>query len=158
MKFIYLNLQELIEILSHMRVLQIRLWLFFLFLSTFSSTIAQNQQLIDSLLEKLESKISDKEQVGVLTDLAWEFFYTDTSTFNAYISDAIQLAEGIGYLEGKIDAIHTTARSYLLRGFFGTAKIYYGQTIALAREIRYEAGEAYGINGYGHLKMYMAIF
>lgn len=115
---------------------------------------AQNQHLVDSLSEKIQSSASKEQKVDALIRLSEEYFYSDTVTFWTYIGQAIELAEKIGYMEGKADAIYTSGRSYILRGLFDHAKGRYIASLQLAEQITYVKGISNSTNGFGHLKIY----
>ncbi|PKV51578.1 LytS/YehU family sensor histidine kinase [Aquimarina sp. MAR_2010_214] len=82
---------------------KILLFVVFVCINVFS-TLAQNQVKIDSLLQLLDTKITDKEKVDIYNNIALQYSSTDsTKTFN-YANEAINLSKQLNYIEGISDA------------------------------------------------------
>mgnify|MGYP001792846694 CR=1 FL=1 len=78
----------------------------FLVFICLSTAFAQNHETIDSLLEIVESDISDKVKVNIYVKIAWEYTSTDSINNKKYADKAISLAKKINYKEGEIDALY----------------------------------------------------
>ncbi|MEL7421585.1 MAG: tetratricopeptide repeat protein [Bacteroidota bacterium] len=104
--------------------------------------LAQNQQTVDSLLQVLETDVSDKKKVDTYNLIAREYSYTDSLTTAKYVNQAIELAEQISYPEGKINALSTIAWVIAVKGYPVDAEMRYKRIIQKADSMGYASGKA----------------
>ncbi|WP_025665489.1 tetratricopeptide repeat protein [Aquimarina megaterium] len=120
----------------------------FFFLIVFN-VFGQNQVKIDSLLQELKTKVSDKEKVDVYNLLADQYTSTDsTKTFN-YANQAINLAQQIKYTEGVADAYYQIAWATMLSKKYEKSAKIFQKVVDISQEIQYLKGESNGYNGLG---------
>ncbi len=115
---------------------------------------AQNQVLVDSLLQVLETNISDKEKVDVYVKIATEYRNSDSTKTYQYVNQAIQLADEINYAEGKIDALYAIGQLNLSKGNHKEAEAIFNQMTREADQYKYPKGKADGYNGLGLIYWY----
>ncbi|TPN88657.1 tetratricopeptide repeat protein [Aquimarina algicola] len=66
----------------------------------------QDEKKIDSLLKRIESKVSEKEKINLNVLLAKEYSFSDSTKTSIYAKKAIMLAEEIDFSEGIADAYY----------------------------------------------------
>lgn len=102
----------------------------------------QNQQVIDSLLQLTESNISEQEKVDTYLKIAFEHVGSDSTGANFYVAKALDIAEEIGYEEGKMDALYVQGRSLLLSGDYDNSEKYLEQLVTGSSQLEYAKGIA----------------
>ncbi len=102
----------------------------------------QNKQVVDSLLQITESDITDQERVDTYILIAFEHVGSDSTGANRYIEKALNIAESIGYDEGRMDALYVQGRSALLSGEYNRAEKYLSQLLSASNDIDYKKGIA----------------
>lgn len=113
----------------------------------FAPLYSQNQKLIDSLLLVSESEISSKEKVDNYVALARAYFPVDSMSLYFYTTRAVELADSIRYVEGKVEALVTKAGMIRIFGDYHTADSLYLGTATLSRSANYVSGEAKSYGG-----------
>ena len=103
----------------------------------------QNQQVIDSLLQVLETDVSDRERVDTYVLLADEYDLQDSVHTRIYLNKAVGLASSIGYIEGEIDALQVEGKMeiFFLEDY-ERARILSLKIFELSHENGYLRGEA----------------
>ena len=104
---------------------------------------------MDSLLKVLDSEISDRQRVDSYNELANTIHAEDSAKTIYYASQAIELADQIGYKEGKIDGLYMKAALSMSLGDIVFAAQGFQEVVDEARIIGYKKGEAKGLNGLG---------
>ena len=114
----------------------------------------QNQKAVDSLLQITESNISEQEKVDAYLQIAFEHVGSDSTGSNFYVDKALEIAERIGYEEGKMDALYVQGRSSLLSGDYSTSEKFLEQLAEDANRLNYPKGIADAAYGFGWLSYY----
>jgi len=115
-----------------------------------SLVYSQNQSEIDSLINVLQTDISEKEEVDVYVKIA-KAYGTDSSKIYQYAYRAIELAEKNGYIAGKIDADYQLGWINLLLGNYNAAIDIFNQMIQDGDRSGYLKGKTNGYNGLGSI-------
>ncbi|WP_103068044.1 tetratricopeptide repeat protein [Aquimarina sediminis] len=113
------------------------------------NVFSQNQTRIDSLLQVLKTKITEKEKVDIYNFLAIEHAESD-STKTIYFSNlAIKIAKQIKYSEGSIDSYHQIAWTNMKFGRYKRAIDIFRKTLPLIEKTNYLNGYAKMYSGLG---------
>ena len=115
---------------------------------------AQEQQSIDSLLQLLETGISDKEKVDIYTYIAEAYAKTDSVNTVKYADLAIELANKAAYPEGKIDAQYALGLSNYYLDHYTAAEDILMQVVKDAQAINYLGGQKWASSSLGLLARY----
>ena len=127
----------------------------FTLVCTFSSLLwAQKHKVIDSLHTVVSQDISDKEKVDALEAIATQYSNYSLDSTTKYAERAINLADQIGYLEGKMFSLERIGWAYMINGNLTKAETFYNRVLALAEEIDHKRGKADAFNGLGQIKNY----
>lgn len=121
-----------------------------------STGFAQNQKIVDSLLNVLETDITPKEQITTYVDLAYEYQIDDTAQMRVYTDRVLELAEEIGEEESIIsivDAMDIVGMAYSFKRLFAEAEAQFKEVLKKSEEFGYKRGEgaAYGRIGTTYL-------
>ncbi len=115
------------------------------------SVQAQNQPVIDSLLQLLETEVSDQGKVDVYVKLAGEYDRIDTLQTMRYVNLAVALADAIGYPEGSADAMYEQGWARMMVGNYDGAEAAFTEGLVLAGANNYLVGKANIFGGLGVL-------
>ncbi|MBG6132536.1 tetratricopeptide (TPR) repeat protein [Aquimarina sp. EL_43] len=126
----------------------------FSFLIVFN-VFAQNQTKVDSLLQALETNISEKEKVDTYNLLARQYSDSDSVQTSFYANQAIKIAKKINYNKGVIRSYDEIAWISMLLGNSEKAIDLHQKSIAIAKKIKYPEGEAGAYNGLGTVNNYL---
>lgn len=118
----------------------------------------QNQKVVDSLLQITESNASNKERVDIYLKIAFEHVGSDSSGYNSYIAKGLDLADSIGYEEGKMDALYVMSRSSLLSGDYERSDVYLSQLMDGSSQLNYQKGIADALYGRAWLNYYRGAY
>lgn len=110
---------------------------------------AQNQTTIDSLLQILDSNISDKEKVDAYVLMSETYSNSDSSKTTYYAQKAIALANEIKYANGKIDGLYRIAWNTMQSGQYVEATKLFNQIIDESEKNKYAHGKYRALNGLG---------
>ena len=122
---------------------------FFTVLLFYSTLRAQNQAVVDSLLQVLKTDISDKEKVDMHVKIAKEYHSSDSLNTAKFANKAIQIEEKINYNQGAIDAFFEVAWVTMIMENYPKAEGLFEQIIQKAKTINYLYGKAQELNGLG---------
>ncbi len=125
---------------------KIFLFFIFAFLHT-NSAFAQNQTKIDSLLQELKAKISNKEKVDIYNLLADEYDNVDSSKTAYYANKAITLAKPLNYYEGISNAYYEIGWATAQLGYYDEAYNIYNKVLEFAQKSKYAKGKSNAYNG-----------
>ncbi len=91
---------------------------------------AQNKVIVDSLLNVLETNISEKQKVDIYNNLAHQVRKLDSLEAMTYVNKAINIAHKIKYKEGVIDAKFEEA---YISNIYGNSQLALAQYSELAK-------------------------
>lgn len=114
----------------------------------------QNQKVVDSLLQLTESGISDREKVDAFIKIAFEHVGSDSTGANFYIKKGLDIADSIGYEEGKMDALYVLGRSSLLSGKYEKSEEQLKRLLESSNQLNYNKGIANAYYGTAWLNYY----
>lgn len=125
--------------------------LYFLWVSLFifNTTQAQNQQLVDSLLQVLNTDIALKGKVTTYLEIAEEYQNTDSSNTVKYANEAISLSNNINYHKGIINAHYTIAWVTMQFGNYNKAEYLLNNVLIESKAIDYKIGKVKAWSGLG---------
>ena len=115
---------------------------------SYSIAQAQNNNMIDSLTQLLNTSTSDKERVTLYNELAY-IQDSDSALVANYSSKAINLSKEINYPKGISDAYDNLGWAAILRGEYSSAVKIYNKAEKSAQEGSYKKGEANALRGLG---------
>ena len=140
---------------THMKVRYNRFFIpaFCLMISGICS--GQNQKLVDSLMQVLETKISSKKKVDVFVELASAYQNTDSINTALYARKAIELANEIGYIEGTIDPLYAVGVVTITKGHYVEGELLFTGMRDLAIKNNYQKGKALAYYGLGWVGLYL---
>ncbi|MEM6299061.1 MAG: tetratricopeptide repeat protein, partial [Bacteroidota bacterium] len=121
----------------------------FLIWSTALEALAQNQAIVDSLLNTLEGNLAPKQEVDNYVQIAKEYARIDSATTVKYANMAVKIAEEQKYHEGKVDALRYIGITNTNMGNYETAENILSESISLSKQHEYLSGEAWGYNRSG---------
>ncbi|GAB2487994.1 hypothetical protein GCM10027164_16600 [Algoriphagus taiwanensis] len=104
----------------------------------FSADLAKAQsdsELILELKQKLQSTTSDEEVVGLLNDIAWEYYYQDFDSAMHFANRALAMAEEMESVYWKSVSLEMKAILMELSGRFEEAIALYLEVIPLRQEV-----------------------
>ena len=110
---------------------------------------AQEYTKVDSLIQVLETGITDKKRVNAYNALAKAYWGSDSLKTADYTSKAINLAKEINYPEGISDAYYRIGVVTMRSGDHPKATELYKQALTSAQEASYKKGEGNAYNGLG---------
>jgi len=113
----------------------------------------QNHQIIDSLLEVLETPISKKERVDTYVKISEAYSGQNCLNAEDYANKAIQLAEETDYPKGRIGAYNCIAWCKVVEGHYSEASLLFNQVSEDSKRINYRLGEALGMFGIGLVQL-----
>ncbi|MBG6132534.1 tetratricopeptide (TPR) repeat protein [Aquimarina sp. EL_43] len=103
------------------------------------SALAQNPVKIDSLLQLLTTKITDKEKVDIYNNIALQYSSTDSTKTIDYANRAIHLSKQLNYIEGISNAHNSISQA--------TVKLAHSDKASdLFQKIKYAKGKAIASN------------
>ncbi len=118
----------------------------------------QNQSVIDSLLQVLETDIPDEHKVDAYVKIASSYMNSDSANTALYGSKAIELAQTIGLTEGTIDPLYPIGVVTMSKGHYDEAQQIFAQMADLALANNYQKGKAQAYYGLGWLNLYLGDF
>ncbi|WP_025665488.1 tetratricopeptide repeat-containing sensor histidine kinase [Aquimarina megaterium] len=127
----------------------------FLIVFNIINVFAQNQIKVDSLLQALETNISEKEKVDTYNLLARQYSDNDSVQTSFYANQAIKIAKKINYNKGIITSYDEIAWISMLLGNSEKAIDLYQKSIAIAKKMKYLKEEAGAYNGLGTVNNYL---
>lgn len=110
------------------------LLLYFLLIHT--QGFAQNKNLIDSLLQKLNARPTDSIQVKILAELVFLYSGNDVLTAIKYGNQGLEIANKINYPYGKVLLLRNISLAYFTRSDFTNALQYALASVEEAKKIR----------------------
>ncbi|MCE7996904.1 MAG: tetratricopeptide repeat protein [Roseivirga sp.] len=122
-----------------------------------STSFAQNQTTVDSLLNVLETDITPKEQITTYVDLAYEYQIDDTAQMRVYTDRVLELAEKIGEEESIIsivDAMDIVGMAYSFKRLFAEAEAQFKEVLKKSEEFGYKRGEGAAYSRIGTTYLY----
>ncbi len=119
-----------------------------------ASLYSQNLEVIDSLLSRIKENTNSAEAVDAYVNIALEYSGLDSIQSESYIVKAITLADSLGYLEGKADALYVISRNSMLRGDYDQSEMELGMLMDLVSSINYDKGKATALFAKGWLSYY----
>ncbi len=138
---------KLTEIMQPNRLIISVTFLFFLQSFAFASTPA-----IDSLVNVLNKKVKiDTSYVNTLNKISDEYFKISLTETMRYAQKADSIAESIGYIAGKAEAIRLTGRYYWRISDFVTAREYFDRAFELFNSVGDERGMSKCYNNFGNI-------
>lgn len=109
------------------------LLIFFRF--AFNLGFSQNQAKVDNLLQEFETTKEDTNKVIVLNKLCWEYINTDPNQSMEYATQALALAEKIGYKKGISTSLNFRGIAYDQKGSYEKALEDYAKSLSIAEEM-----------------------
>ena len=122
----------------------------FYFLTTFIA-FSQNQTKVDSLLQKLKTKSSNKEKVDTYNTIAKQYAFTDSSQTVLYANKAIELAEKTDYQEGIVDAYFQISWVNIQKGNYKESLKILKKILKTSEKIKYEKGISLAYKGFAYI-------
>lgn len=114
-----------------------------------SAALSQNQKVIDSLSQVIDTTTSDKQKVNAWVLIAAEYRQIDPDLTSSNARKGIELAEAINYPQGKADGLYQIGFSHVRVGRYSEALNYFEQIEALSEAVNYMKGLSDAYNGYG---------
>ncbi len=116
---------------------------------------AQHNPMIDSLEIVLDTITDEKQRVNTLNELAQEYNTSDSAMTAKYTSEAITLAQKIGYKSGEAHAITKMAWAVaMISGDYDKSKEMLYRALELAEEANDESAIGTALNGMGAISYY----
>ena len=115
---------------------------------------AQSLDKVDSLLALLPKEKSPRQLVGIYNLLGKAYQSFDSTKTAFYTSKAIQIADRIHFLEGKIDALNCRIRNFTKKKHFAPAQVLIRQASTLIQQTNYLQGKSdlWHNKGWWHMK------
>ncbi len=114
----------------------------------------QNQKVIDSLNQLLNTDISDRDKVDIYIHIATKYHVQDSANTALYANKAIGLAQEIGYVEGGIDPLFSIGYVNVFKGNFDVSERLFKKMEKLSDTKEYRKGKAQALFGLGWLNTY----
>lgn len=114
-----------------------------------ATAFSQNQKVIDSLNQVIDTTSSSKVKVNAWILIAAEYRQIDADLTSSYARKGIELAEAINYPQGKADGLYQIGFSHVRVGRYNEALNYFEQIEALSKSINYLEGLSNAYNGFG---------
>lgn len=124
----------------------------FLVLTSIYNGFTQNQAKVDSLLQRLNTKIKEEEKVDIYTALAKEYSGPDSLKTLQFANKAINLSKEIEYYTGTADAYSQIGWTNMLRGHYTKATDAYQKALKISKKTKYKKGESAAYNGLGAIE------
>lgn len=132
-------------------IVQIR-FIFLVLLLLFNAIkgFAQNQAVQDSLLQVLETDITDKERVDTYNELGELIKNADRNSMALYSRPAIELAKSIDYKKGLAQAYYLHGAKYTYNAQYDSLYIFLDSALFFARAIndQKQIANVYSVKGY----------
>ncbi len=124
----------------------------FIFLNFQLFTVfAQNQQVIDSLLNLLETTKEKTIKVDLLNDLCEEYCCSSLKNAEGYGGQALQMAIKISYEKGIADSYRMMGIIHYKKSNNGNALELYEKSLKIAQKIKYKNGISDCLNNIGNV-------
>lgn len=111
--------------------------------------IAQNQPKIDSLLQVLETDITDRHKIDIYVKIAESYNSLDFIKMNSYGNKAYTLAKKIDYVEGEIEGINYMGVPAINQEKLAEAEQLFTKMLDLANKNNYHKGRVKAYKGLG---------
>ncbi len=128
-------------------MMRYKLFIFSFLIHVFCS--AQNELKIDSLIQVLETDISDRYRVDTYLGIAKNYRGVDFEKVNMYSNKALSLAERSNYTEGIIDALFNIGVVALNQGKNIEAELVFIKMLDLAERNNYHTARVKAYRGLG---------
>ena len=104
---------------------------------------------IDSLKNILAAPLTDTSRVNALIDLAREIWVTSPKEARTLASEALGIAERVGFMRGIANAFNTIGVSYFYQGWYDIALEQYQKSLAIRQQIKDIRGVGNSLNNIG---------
>jgi adenylate cyclase len=109
--------------------------------------------LADSLEKVLATPISDSVRVNVLVELSRAVWASNLEDARNIATEALTLAERLGYQKGTANALNTIGVTYYYQGWYDIALGYHQRSLAIRKSINDSAGIGHSTNNIGLIYM-----
>jgi len=109
--------------------------------------------LADSLEKVLATPISDSVRVNVLVELSRALWASNLEDARSIATEALTLAERLGYQKGTANALNTIGVTYYYQGWYDIALGYHQRSLAIRKSINDSAGIGHSTNNIGLIYM-----
>lgn len=125
------------------------IFIYFIFFISFS--FAQQKEVLDSLLLRLQTDRNDTSKVDLYNSISWEYRNSDLEIVHLYADSALELSEKIGYHKGKVRSHFNIGNLYYIQGDYPNTINYYLKALAILEEIGDKQGIANALMGIGNV-------
>ena len=104
---------------------------------------SQDQNHIDSLLEKVNSTEEDTSRINLLNRIASDLYYIDQERMYEVARQALELSEETGYEKGIADAYNNLGVYFRLKGIYDLASEFTYKSLEIMERTKNEEGIGY---------------
>lgn len=106
-----------------------RIFIFLPFLIINLNSYSQTNTLVDSLLNELKKPKEDTNKVNILTDLFYQFLYSEPQIALKYATQALKLSEDLRWEKGIMDSEHALGNYYFAINDYQNALTFWFKTL-----------------------------